>query len=74
MDVDEARTDDAARGLHDLGRRRVRELADRHDPISADTDVGGHPGRSGAIDNGPATDEQIEVHRVRPASRERGAG
>ena len=27
------------------------EIADRHDPIAADADVGGEPGRAGAVDD-----------------------
>ena len=41
---------------------RVRERPDGGDPAIADGDVGDHARRAGAVDDGPAADEEVGVH------------
>ena len=40
----------------------VGQVADGHDPIAAHPDVGRDRRRTAAVDDGPAADQQIEVH------------
>ena len=60
--IDESGRDDAVRRVdHDRGTR-VRQGADRRDPVSAHADVCDEPGRSAAVHHRTPANEQVEVH------------
>src|SRR5262249_8998587 len=58
--VDEAGGDDAAGDVDAAPCRCGGEVADGHDPLSADTDVGAHPRRAGAVDDLSVLEDEIE--------------
>ena len=70
--VDEAGTDDAAIGLHDVARPATREIADLDDTPCADCDVGAPLGRTGSVDHPAAGDEVVQAQSG-TAKRSRGA-
>ena len=61
--VDEARRHDPTAHVElepDLAVRHDSEIAHREDPVTEDADVGAPARRTGAIDDGPAAQEQVE--------------
>ena len=64
VDVDEPGADDATGGIDHVRGGRVGQRPDRHDPIAAHPDVGGDRRRAAAVDDRPAADQQVEVHRL----------
>ena len=61
--VDESGRDDEPAGvdhLRDVARVDRREVVDREDPVAQDPDVRAATGRSGAIHDGAAAQEQVE--------------
>ncbi len=69
MDVDEARADHAAGGIHFHRARGPRQIAERGDPVALDADIGLGPGRAGSVDHVAVADQKIEavgIHGRRP--------
>ena len=63
MDVYEAGRDHQAGCVEGLGRGRCREIADGADAVAGYPNVGLLPRLTGAVNDGSATDNEIEVHR-----------
>ena len=63
MDVYEAGRDDKPGRIQRLGRGRCGEIADGADAVAGYANVGLLPRLTGAVNDGSATDNEIEVHR-----------
>ncbi len=67
VDVDEARCDDAIRGVDDLAGAEIGEPAERLDAAVPNADVGPVARRAGPVDDDSAQDQDLEFDgRVLP--------
>jgi hypothetical protein len=66
VQVDEARRDDEAVGVEDGRRVAGAQPVDRRDAAVLDAEVGALARHAGAVDDGPAPDDGVELgHRER---------